>query len=61
MTSTRLAKTVSELRRGLLFERTQIPRIDVNVRASQKTMEPLEATRLPGAQGQALKSSRPDQ
>lgn len=45
------ARTVSEpdlfKRLRLLFERKQIPRIVVNIRNSRKTMEPLEATRLP--------------
>jgi hypothetical protein len=35
---------------GLLFERKQIPQFVVNIRTSRKTMEPLEATRLPRAQ-----------
>ncbi len=47
------AKTVSEPhlfeRLGLLFERKQIPQFVVNIRTSRKTMEPLEATRLPWA------------
>jgi hypothetical protein len=56
------AKTVSELHPfellGLLFERKQIPQIVVNVRISRKTMEPLEATRLPWAHLRArMKSS----
>ena len=43
---------------GLLFERKQIPQIVVNVRIQRKTMEPLEATRLPWAQGVG-RSNRP--
>jgi hypothetical protein len=50
----RCAKTVSELLLfevlGLLFERKQIPQIVVIVRISRKTMDPLEATRLPTRQ-----------
>jgi hypothetical protein len=33
------------------FERKQIPRFVVNIRSSRKTIEPLEATRLPWARG----------
>ncbi len=48
------ARTVSEPHvvdpLGLLFERKQIPQIVVNVRIQRKTMEPLEATKLPWAQ-----------
>jgi hypothetical protein len=47
-------RTVSELHLfellGLLFERKQIPQFVVNVRNARKTMEPLEATRLPCSQ-----------
>jgi len=56
------AKTVSELhlfeRLGLLFERKQIPRFVVNIRIRRKAMEPLEATKLPWAQGVG-RSNRP--
>src|SRR6516225_487664 len=56
------AKTVSELhlfeRLGLLFERKQVPQIVVNVGNSRKRMEPLEAARLPWAQGVG-RSNRP--
>ena len=48
-------KTVSELDLlkplELLFERKQIPQFVVNIRSRRKAMEPLEATRLPWAQG----------
>ena len=58
----RCAKTVSELHLfvplGLLFERKQIPQIVVNIRISRNPMEPLEATRLPWAQGVG-RSNRP--
>jgi hypothetical protein len=54
------AKTVSELhlfeRLGLLFERKQIPQIVVNVRISRKTMETLEAARLPCRQQNGVHS-----
>jgi hypothetical protein len=56
------AKTVSELHLfeplRLLFERKQIPQIVVNVRIRRKAMEPLEAARLPWAQG-VRRSNRP--
>ena len=56
------AKTVSELDLlgppGLLFERKQIPRFVVNIRILRIAMEPLEATRLPWAQGVG-RSNRP--
>ena len=51
----RCAKTVSELHLfdplGLLFEQKRIPQFVVNIRKSRNAMEPLEATRLPWAQG----------
>ena len=47
-------RTVSELHLreplGLLFERKQIPQFIANIRIRPKTMEPLEATRLPWAE-----------
>src|SRR5580704_11906259 len=53
------AKTVPELHLfklpGLPFERKQIPRFVVNIRIRRKTMEPLEATRLPWAQPRSRK------
>ena len=52
-------RTPSILNRlGLLFERKQIPQIVVNVRNWRKTMEPLEITRVPWAQGVG-RSNRP--
>jgi hypothetical protein len=57
------AKTVSESHLfqppGLLFERKQIPQIVVIVRIQRKTMEPLEQTTVPWAQGVG-RSNRPD-
>jgi hypothetical protein len=54
------AETVSKLHLfevlGLLFERKQIPQIVVIVRIQRKTMEPLEQTTVPWAQGTALLS-----
>ena len=56
------AKTVSEpdllKRPRLLLERKKIPQIIVIVRIQRKTTEPLEATRLPWAQGVG-RSNRP--
>jgi hypothetical protein len=44
---------------GLLFERKQIPQFVVNIRIWRKTMEPLEATRLPYKQEVRGSSPRP--
>jgi hypothetical protein len=56
------AKTVSESHLfqlpGLPFERKQIPLIVVIVRIQRKTMEPLEQTTVPWAQGVG-RSNRP--
>jgi hypothetical protein len=56
------AKTVSESHLfqlpGLPFERKQIPQIVVIVRIQRKTMEPLEQTTVPWAQGVG-RSNRP--
>ncbi len=56
------AKTVSEAHLfqlpGLPFERKQIPQIVVIVRIQRKTMEPLEQTLVPWAQGVG-RSNRP--
>ena len=56
------AKTVFESHlfqpKGLLFERKQIPQIVVIVRIQRKTMEPLEQTTVPWAQGVG-RSNRP--
>jgi hypothetical protein len=43
---------------NLRFERKQIPRIVVNIRNCRSAMEPLEAARLPWAQGVG-RSNRP--